>query len=459
MTSQAAVQCPAPRTAFTDALEPALLGRFQIPFQRRRSAQLIDVIIRSNGQPAFVFRTWHDMLNVKIASVLAQLAYELNVPSSVAGEHDFRGFLSSHLSSPAYGYAQRYEHKGTQLWIEPDGLLVIVDSRFKRFRNDMSHAGRNRYVAYASSLKKAYHEMTELRALARWALDIRLLSPMHITHGQLGNRMLDLLNRHLPAFSHVSLNQVLVHLQACHDQGLRAESDLILTPPIAQLVDLGGVELSFSSGIHRHHLREDLDHIIHATGDSANIMAAQMLREVADDFHAGFIEEARALLEETARFAATHFLGRTQRAALSGFQTLFKNWETPFHDLSSAASFRAMLSGLGGPDQLLAVFSDNGYRIVVLAQGAQSFLAVVEERSEGLFRPAARALMTLNAGREATGDMLFAFLRGRGLIRRAIRALLLQGFIDDPRFIVLKDNRRYRVRLRAPVPLVVSQQA
>ncbi|MFC1549076.1 hypothetical protein ACFL5E_03860, partial [Candidatus Omnitrophota bacterium] len=90
------------------------------------------------------------------SAVIKNIADSLGiVPAD--GEYDFRSFLEK---QPNEQYVLTHDDStGTILRIEEDGILTIIDPRFKK-----DHAGRTRNAAYAKNEAKAQHELTELRA-------------------------------------------------------------------------------------------------------------------------------------------------------------------------------------------------------------------------------------------------------------------------------------------------------
>ena len=68
--------------------------------------------------------------------------------------------------------------------LEEDGIMVIVDERFKK-----DHAGRKLLTVYARNEAKAQHELAELRQWIKHALEKKLLTDRDIKDGFLGERL------------------------------------------------------------------------------------------------------------------------------------------------------------------------------------------------------------------------------------------------------------------------------
>ncbi|MBI3082964.1 MAG: transglycosylase SLT domain-containing protein, partial [Candidatus Omnitrophica bacterium] len=104
-----------------------------------------------------------------------------------------------------------------ELRLEPDGVLVVIDSRFFA-----DHAGRDEFAVYARNESKARHEMTELRGWAAFA------KQHGIAQDHLGTRLRDWLNGTGETLSPEELAERLRAVEetddALHRAGLEAEA-------------------------------------------------------------------------------------------------------------------------------------------------------------------------------------------------------------------------------------------
>ncbi len=93
----------------------------------------------------------------RFAEVVEDIAKEIGAKKRTDGRYDLRGAVDN---APG----RRIKTAFGEVYINEDGVLVIIDSRFQR-----NHAGRGEYAVYAVNSTKAAHEIAELKKWAEFA--------------------------------------------------------------------------------------------------------------------------------------------------------------------------------------------------------------------------------------------------------------------------------------------------
>lgn len=103
---------------------------------------------------------------------------------------------------------------------EYDGILVIIDDRFKK-----DHAGRGEVAVYARTRPKARHEIRELRLWADFALQNDIVRAEEIQEGLLGSRLRAWMNDEtIPAEERKERRETIIDkVNEFHEEGLEEE--------------------------------------------------------------------------------------------------------------------------------------------------------------------------------------------------------------------------------------------
>ena|GEM_PF-6891592 len=151
-----------------------------VPTGANLSPEIKDFTIQGKDEDAIGLGTWedHQIYNALIKSKLETLGKRLGLMPGPDGFYDFRSFAHKNK----YTRENPYQAGETMIWIERDGILVIIDPALK----NLDHAGRGRWTAYAGTIEKARHEAHELRLQAAWALEQGVATMVDILQGRLG---------------------------------------------------------------------------------------------------------------------------------------------------------------------------------------------------------------------------------------------------------------------------------
>ncbi len=191
-----------------------------------------DDIIISSGGGEDVTRHAHEQFHERgqFRHVIWQIVEELNrrhqfvTLRQADGRYDLRGVVSR--AGGAISLSAR-----TQLRLEPDGILVLIDPRFAA-----DHAGRDEFAVYARNEAFAQHELAELRAWAAFAQGQGMWAPGVAGSDGLGQALRDWMNaegrfffdrKHQPVEpAAVALRQQLMRVFAeqFHALGMAAEA-------------------------------------------------------------------------------------------------------------------------------------------------------------------------------------------------------------------------------------------
>jgi len=154
------------------------------------------------------------------ADVISDIAREIGANVRADGRFDLRSVVEN---APG----RRIKTSHGEIYITEDGILVIIDSKFKK-----DHAGRGELAIYARTEAKAQHELTELRGWIEFTVNKGLATREAILNGEvdLGQILRNYMNgigENLTPMQLVNRRQEIFRQRdRLHQQGLEAERGL-----------------------------------------------------------------------------------------------------------------------------------------------------------------------------------------------------------------------------------------
>jgi len=204
------------------------LEAYAVRNHRENQNKAVDFQIRAEGSIEIVERWVHDAFNQEISYALQTMVKRLRdegitIPER-SGEFSFRAAVKN-----VPGEMIISKDGKTNIWVEKDGLLVIIAPEFmKADGTNLGHGGRNRWTAYAPTRKYARHEVAELRRIAQWAITrknhfIPFATVYDIIDGNLGTKIRHYLNSGSSQHQKSKVAAVERMLPIFHQAGVDAE--------------------------------------------------------------------------------------------------------------------------------------------------------------------------------------------------------------------------------------------
>lgn len=157
---------------------------------------------------------FHELANFSgvIKSIVRELRNNGFIVNKAKGMFKLREVVKANGGKIVYTVRGRY----TELRLEKDGILVIIDERFKK-----DHAGRNHFAVYARNETKARHELSELR---NWYLFAKAKERRAIPIGTLGT----LLRRWINSGDRALRETIRRNVKYFHHKALAAEFEYVI---------------------------------------------------------------------------------------------------------------------------------------------------------------------------------------------------------------------------------------